>query len=323
MSSTPLRILIPELFAADLAAELTIPHEIHVLKTQSDGEVAELLEHTDVLVSGAYQATWKPQETSTLRLVQAVGAGIDGIDTSALPPGCQVCNVYGHERGVAEQAFMLMLSLQKGLLSLDTALRRGNWTPERTYLSELRERNLLILGLGHIGKELVRWGRFLDMPTTVLTRRADPERVVGLDLEHFGDLSELEDCLPQADFLVVAIPAGEGTVGLIGAKELSLMKSSAFVVNVGRGPVLDEDALYQALQQRRIAGAGLDVWWQYPSAPGQECQPSKYPFGELDNVVMTPHKPTLETMAYRWREIAANLARFVADKPLVRVVHHG
>jgi len=217
---------------------------------------------------------------------------------------------------------MLMLSLQKGLLPLDAALRRGNWTPQRTYLAELRERKLLILGLGHIGRELVRWGRFLDMQTTVLTRHADPERAVDLDLEHFGSLSELEDCVPQADFLVVAIPAGEGSVGLIGAKEFSLMKSSSFVINVGRGPVLDEDALYEALRDCRIAGAGLDVWWQYP-APGQECQPSKYPFGELDNVVMTPHKPTLETMAYRWREIAANLARFAAEEPLVRVVHRG
>lgn len=321
MPSTPLRVLIPELFAADLAAELTIPHEIRVLKSQTDTEVADLLEHIDVLVSGAYKAAWQPQGASALRLVQSVGAGVDGIDTSALPKGCRVCNVYGHERGVAEQAFMLMLSLQKGLLSLDEALRRGNWTPQRAYLSELRERRLLILGLGHIGKELVRWGRFLDMPTTVLTRHADPERAAGLDLAHFGSLSELEHCLPVADFVVVAIPAGDGSLGLIGEKEVSLMKSGAFVINVGRGAVIDEAALYRALRGRSIAGAGLDVWWQYPSAPGQECQPSKYPFGELDNVVMTPHKPTLETMTYRWREIAANLARLVADEPLSCVVH--
>jgi len=102
MPSTPLRILIPELFAADLAVKLTIPHEICVLKDQSDAEVADLLGHTDVLVSGAYKATWKPKEAGPLRLVQSVGAGIDGIDISVLPKGCQVCNVYGHERGVAE-----------------------------------------------------------------------------------------------------------------------------------------------------------------------------------------------------------------------------
>lgn len=320
MPLTPLRILIPELFAADLAAAMTIPHEIRVLQGQTDTEIARLLETTDVLVSGAYKAAWRPAGASALRLVHVSGAGIDGIDTSALPEGCQVCNVYGHERGVAEQAFLLMLALQKGLLPLDAALRCGNWTPQRPYLPELRDRTLLILGLGHIGRELVRWGSFLGMKITVLTRTAEPERAAGLDLERFGNLSELEQVLPTADFVVVAIPAAHGTVGLLGAGELRLMKTSAFVINVGRGPVIDEDALYEALRERRIAGAGLDVWWQYPVS-GHERPPSKHPFGELDNVVMTPHKPTFETMAYRWREIATNLARLSRDEPLTRVVH--
>jgi len=98
------------------------------------------------------------------------------------------------------------------------------------------------------------------------------------------------------------------------------MKPGAFIINVGRGPVLNEDALYDALKTRRIAGAGLDVWYQYP-APGQNRQPARLPFHELDNVIMTPHKPTIETMAYRWREIVANLGRFSRGEALHSVVH--
>lgn len=97
------------------------------------------------------------------------------------------------------------------------------------------------------------------------------------------------------------------------------MKSSAYIVNVGRGPVLNEDALYHALKTRQIAGAGLDVWYNYP-APGQNLRPSRQPFHELDNVIMTPHKPTIETMSYRWKEIAANLNRFSRGEALVSVV---
>ena len=120
---------------------------------------------------------------------------------------------------------------------------------------------------------------------------------------------------------MVAIPAAPGTVDLISAREFELMKRTACIVNVGRGPVINEEALYEALRRRRIAGAGLDVWYQYPSAPGQIQRPSRFPFHELENVIMTPHKPTSETMAYRWRAIAHNIGRLVQGETLLRVVH--
>lgn len=119
--------------------------------------------------------------------------------------------------------------------------------------------------------------------------------------------------------MIIAIPAAAGTVDLIGSQELSRMKPAAFIINVGRGPVINEDALYEALQARRIAGAGLDVWWQYPS-PGQVRLPSRRPFHELDNVVMSPHKPTFETMTYRWKEIAGNIRRLADGEALHCVV---
>jgi phosphoglycerate dehydrogenase-like enzyme len=177
-----------------------------------------------------------------------------------------------------------------------------------------------VLGLGHIGTELVRFGEFFGMNVSVLTRNASASRAAGLKLHAFGGLDQLPQHLPWADFVVSAVPAAAGTIDLIGAKEISMMKPTACIVNVGRGPVINEAALYDALKSRRLAGAGLDVWWQYPS-PGQDRMPSSLPFGELTNVIMSPHKPTFETMAFRWKEIALNLGRFVRGDKLVNVVH--
>lgn len=313
-----LKIAVHRNFAAELEAALAIPHRLVTFQGEDDAAMAALLADAEVLVWGAFKAAWRDSRGCALRLVHSTGAGTDGIDFGGLPPGCLVCNVYGHERGVAEHAFLLMLALQRNLSCLDAALRRGDWTPQRPYLPELRGRRLLVLGAGHIGRELVRWGEFLGMHVTVLTRTPAKAHAAGftVPVEALGGLGRL---LPEADFVVVAIPAAVGTIGLIGEKEFKLMKASAFIVNVGRGPVVDEDALYDALQTRRIAGAGLDVWYQYPAA-GQNRLPSRRPFQDLANVIMTPHKPTIETMAYRWKEIAENIRRLAQGEPLQRVV---
>jgi phosphoglycerate dehydrogenase-like enzyme len=308
------------MFAAELGAQLALSHELLPFGGEDDAAMAALLASADVLVSGAYKAAWKPPAGAPLRLIQSTGAGVDGIHFPSVPAGCAVCNVYGHERGVAEQAFLHLLALHKGLFRLDAALRQGDWTPSRPYLPEMIGHRLLILGAGQIGQALVRWGQFLGLEVTVLTRRAAAARV-GPRVRHVGGLDELPQHLPSADFIIVAIPAAPGTVDLIGAREFALMKPSACLVNVGRGPVINEEALYEALRTRRIAGAGLDVWYQYPSSPGQIQRPARFPFHELDNVIMTPHKPTAETMAYRWRAIAANIGRLLAGTPLLRVVH--
>lgn len=319
MKDAPLRIVIAEEFAQELKSELKLPYEISTIAGQADTEIRDLLAHSDVFVSGEFKASWRADE-SRLRLLHTVGAGVDGIDFDGLPQGCTVCNVYGHERGVTEQAVMLMLALQKELLRHDRALRQGDWKTENPYISELSNRNLLILGLGHIGAELVRWGRFLHMNVTALTRT--PQKTRGDDLGEVtvGALSELGNYLPNADFVVIAIPATPETENLMGAAELGQMKPSAYLINVGRAAVVNEEALYAALKTRSIAGAGLDVWYRYPASLTEKCLPAHLPFHELNNVIMTPHKPTVETMQYRWRKIADNIHRFAEGKALDNVV---
>lgn len=319
MSSAPVRIAINASFAPALAERLTVPHELVELDNLDDEAVRALLPNLDAVVSGLFKSDWQVPATQRPLLVQSVGAGVDGIAFPALPPGSTLCNVYGHERAVAERAFAHMLNLQQGVLKLDRNLRQGNWTPERPFLPEVSGKNLLVLGLGHIGRELVRWGQFLDMNVSILTRTANPERVTDLNLTAFGPLTDLADHLPKADFVIIAIPSAEGTIDLINATALERMKPSAFIINVGRGPVINEADLYAALKERRIGGAGLDVWWCYPT-DGEPCHPGNFPFHELDNVVMTPHKPTLETMAYRWGVVAENIAHHINGEPLQNLV---
>ena len=107
-------------------------------------------------------------------------------------------------------------------------------------------------------------------------------------LAFLGGLEALHDVLRRADYLAVTLSLNDQTRGLIRARELSLMKPTAVLINVARAEIIDEDALYRALLERRIAGVALDVWYRYPTDPGPTL-PSRRPFDGLDNVLMTPH----------------------------------
>jgi len=108
---------------------------------------------------------------------------------------------------------------------------------------------------------------------------------------------------------------------LISDEEFRKMKSTAFLVNVGRAKVVNEKALYEALKARRIAGAGLDVWYLYPERDSDKQLPSQFPLQELDNVIFSGHKPSMETMVYRMRKIAENIGRLYHGKTLENVVY--
>ena len=128
--------------------------------------------------------------------------------------------------------------------------------------------------------------------------------------------------LPACDFVVLCTALGPETEGLINSHRLSLMKRSAFLINIARGSVVVEDAIYAALRDGGIGGAALDVWWQYPDATEPERRPSRHPFHELPNLLMTPHCSgwTGGMVARRWSEVADNINRFVRGEPLKNVV---
>lgn len=230
-----------------------------------------------------------------LKLVSRHGVGYDSVDVDAMSKaGVLVANTPNAvPRPVATIALTFVLALAHRLMAKDRITRAGRWAERLEHMGTgLTGRTLGVVGAGRIGKELLRLAKVFDLKLLA----ADPyaER---LELEYIGARPvPLAELMAQADFVVVTCLLNEETRGLVGAREIALMKPGAFLVNVARGPVVDEKALYQALAARRIAGAGLDVFEEEPT-------PADNPILKLDNVIVSPH-------ALCWTdELFGNIAR--------------
>jgi phosphoglycerate dehydrogenase-like enzyme len=208
-------------------------------------------------------------------------------------PHVAVHNLHHNAGPVAELAIALLLAAAKFLIPMDRALRRHDWTPRyRPNPSILLEgKTALILGYGAIGRRVAQSCRGLGMEVMAIRRGASAP-APGIPQEMPTSPEALRCLLPQAHVLIICLPHTPETTGLIGAEELALLPPNAVLVNVGRGPIVDEAALYFALRDRALHAAGLDVWYNYPPAETARSQtsPSAYPFHELDNVVMSPHR---------------------------------
>jgi D-3-phosphoglycerate dehydrogenase len=230
-----------------------------------------------------------------LKLVSRHGVGYDSVDVEAMTrAGVLVANTPNAvPRPVATIALTFVLALAHRLMAKDRITREGNW-PARLDLmgTGLTGRTLGVIGAGRIGKELLRLARPFDLKLLA----ADPYAET-LELSYIGARHvPLDELMRESDFVVVACLLNEETRGLVGARELALMKPSAYFVNVARGPIVDEKALCATLAARRIAGAGLDVFEQEPT-------PADNPILELDNVIVAPH-------ALCWTdELFGNIAR--------------
>jgi phosphoglycerate dehydrogenase-like enzyme len=261
-----------------------------------------------------------------LKLVQVPGAGLDRIDRAAVPPGAALANAYGHEVGIAEYVIGAMLAFTRSFGRIDASLRRGAWESQWAIGStapppwpELAGKTLSILGYGRIGQALARRARAFDMDVCAIRRDVASSQGDGLAL--LGGPDALDEVLRRADYLAVTLSLNEHTRGLLGERELALLKPSAVLVNVARGEIIDEDALYRALQERRIAGAALDVWYRYPKEPGTTF-PARRPFHELPNVLMTPHVSgwTEGMLEARAKLIAENIERTARGEPPLNLI---
>jgi len=276
----------------------------------------------DILVSNHWRADYPP--APRVRLVQSVATGIELIDFAALPHGVTVCNAFGHETAIAEYILMVMLVWSHRFREIEGDFRaRSSWRPSWVQSGaphgEILGSTVGIIGLGRVGYEVARRASAFGCRIIAANRSA---REPGRGVEHIFSLSELDQMLPECDYVVLSPALRPETEGLIDARRLALMKPTAFVVNIARGTVIDEDAIYSALSNRIIGGAALDVWWQYPNAAEPERRPSRHPFHELPNVIMTPHCSgwTEGMVARRWAEVAGNINRFVRGEPLQNVI---
>jgi phosphoglycerate dehydrogenase-like enzyme len=216
-----------------------------------------------------------------LKVVSRHGVGYDSVDVAAMSKaGVLVCNTPNAvTRPVATMALTLVLALAHRLLAKDRLTREGRWNERADCMGTgLTGRTLGVVGAGGIGRELLRMARGLDVKLLA----SDPY-VDELDLAYAGARKvALEPLMAESDFVVVACLLNDETRHLIGGKALARMKPSAYLINVARGPIVDEAALYQVLKARRIAGAALDVFEEEPT-------PRANPILALDNVIVTPH----------------------------------
>ena len=282
----------------------------------------EAAANADILVSNHWRAEYPP--APNLRLVQSVATGIDLIDLDALPRGVAICNAFGHETAIAEYVLMTMLVWSHRFREIEGDFRtRSSWAPSWVRSGaphgEILGSTVGIVGLGRVGQEVAR--RAAAFGCRVIAANRSPRRPPG-GVEQVYPLTELDRMLPRCDFVVLSAALGPETEGLIDARRLALLKPSAFLINIARGSIIDEDAVYAALHDRQIAGAALDVWWQYPDAAEPDRRPSRHPFHELPNVIMTPHCSgwTAGMVRRRWTEVAGNINRFVRGEPLDNVV---
>ena len=244
-----------------------------------------------------------------LRLVQLLSAGYDRVDVEAARKArVPVANNGGANAiAVSEHTLMLMLAVQKRLVRLHNDVVAGRWRapdPNEGRIHELAGRTLGIVGLGNIGRKVARRAAAFDMDVRYYDIRRlteDEEDALGV---RFVLLSEL---LRTADVVSLHVPLDDSTRKLLGARELAAMKPTAILINTCRGPVVDEDALYEALRDGRLAGAGLDVMVEEPPAPG-------HPLFSLPNVTLTPHSagPTWENWTSRFRNGYDNIQRVAA-----------
>jgi D-3-phosphoglycerate dehydrogenase len=246
------------------------------------GELFERLASADVAINvRAYTAFDEEllERAPQLRLISILGTGTDNVDlVAARRRGVTVTNTPGvGAPSVAELTIALMLATVRAIPLSDARVRNGEW--QHVEGPELEGKTLGVLGLGAIGGRVARMGRGLGMRVIAWSVTPDHERATQLGVE----LVDRDDVFRQSDVVSVHLRNTPEMRGVVGGRELALMKETAYLINTARGALVDADALATAIRAGKLAGAGLDVFTEEP------LPPERNPFLELPNVVLTPH----------------------------------
>ncbi len=249
---------------------------------------------------------------SKLKLLITTGMRNAAIDLEAASAhGVLVCGTEGSVHPTAELAWGLILSLLRKIPFENAELRRGGrW--QNSVGGDLNGKRLGVIGLGRLGARVARVGKAFEMNVLAWSQHLTRERCVAAGAEL---APSLDDVLRTSDIVTIHLVLSERTRGLIGARELGLMKPTAYLINTSRGPIVDEGALIAALKQGKIAGAGLDVF-------DEEPLPAAHPFRTLENVVATPHLGYVSEDTYRifYGQALEDIVAWRAGKP-VRVLN--
>jgi phosphoglycerate dehydrogenase-like enzyme len=284
----------------------------------------ELLPSADAMVGGNVLGDWPP--TPNLRLYQIPFAGYNWISPADIPQGLPFCNTYDHEIPIAEYVLLAMLDWETGYGDTVRDFKGKGWQKigagAGPLHGEVHGKTIGIIGYGHIGIEVAKRANAFGMRTIGIARTP---RETPAPLDWLGTMEDLEKLLGESDYVLVACPQSDETLGMISAPQFANMKDSGVIINVARGPIIDEQSLYTALKENQIGGALIDVWYDYPDVEPYPDWPSKYPFQELDNIRMTPHNSgwTENLIERRWQSVADNLNRLARGENLQNVVFEG
>ena len=261
-----------------------------VIEEHGPMKESQLLEHPElnqidaiIVYSSSDEITARVMESAeNLKVVSRHGLGIDNIDTEAASrlnikvTATRNCN---EEASVADYTMGLMLALARDIPNMSAKTKAGNWY--RPLTTDVNGKTLGIIGLGRIGKLVAQRARAFDMKLIAY----DPFEDQAFAKKYDVDYVELENLIKQADFISINCSLNAQTQDMIGSEELSMMKNTAYLVNCGRGAIVNEWALYQALKKEQISGAAVDVYTHEP--PFEDNNPLFYE--QLDNLIATSH----------------------------------
>jgi len=242
-----------------------------------------------------------------LQVIARAGAGVDNIDMDeATLQGIVVVNApTGNTISAAEHTIALMLALARHIPQANTTLKSGVWRRNEFLGTEVRNKTLGIIGLGNVGSEVARRAKALEMRLIAYDPFVSPDYARNLEVEPVP----LEQLLREADFITLHTPLTAQTKGLLGAKELALTKPTVRIINTARGGLVDEEALAQAIKEKRIAGAAFDV---FSTEPITKCA-----LFEEDNIIVTPHlgASTTEAQVMVARDVAEQVIEVFKGRP--------
>ncbi len=277
-----MKVLVAESIAESGVRALQEKFEVAVKTGLSPEElIAEIPGYDALIVRSATRATREVIEAGTdLKIIGRAGVGVDNVDVDAATErGIIVCNApTSNIVSAAEQTMALMLAIARNTPQANASMHQCKWERSKFTGAELYEKTLAIFGLGRIGALVAERARGFGMRLIAYDPYTTPERASAMGVEIFENV---DDILPQADFITVHLPKTKETIGMFGAEQFAKMKDGVRLVNTARGGIYQMDALVEALKSGKVAAAGIDVFEVEP------CTES--PLHELPNVVLTPH----------------------------------
>jgi lactate dehydrogenase-like 2-hydroxyacid dehydrogenase len=297
---------VPTFMMNDLQQEYVLHDHAHILDPEAFTKVTAF-----VGVGSAAKVDRKLLAMfPNVKMISIFGVGYDGIDVAAAKErGIQVTHTPDVlTDDVADLAMGLILSIGRRIPQSDKFVRNGDWVSEPfTMTHKVTGTRLGVVGLGRIGQAIAKRAAAFDMTIAYTGRRAK----TNAPFRYYPTASELA---ANSDDLVVAVPGGDDTKNMINAQVLKALGPKGIVINIARGSVVDQTALIQALKDKSIAGAGLDVFWDEPNIDPQ--------FFKLQNVVLTPHNgsDTHETRRAMADLALANLKAFFEERPLLTLI---